>query len=65
MTNQTPITGPKSRPTRPVPNRWIANRPTSTTSVIGTTTESRLGDAISSPSTAESTEMAGVIIPSP
>ena len=34
-------------------------------SVIGTTSESIDGDATSRPSTADSTEIAGVIIPSP
>jgi hypothetical protein len=36
-----------------------------TATVMGNTSEPRLGAATLSPSTAESTEMAGVIIPSP
>ena len=41
--NQTPMTGPNSRPTAPVPKRWIANRPVRIASVIGTTSESSDG----------------------
>src|SRR4051794_40962333 len=63
--NQTPITGPNSRPTAPVPKRWIANRNVMITSVIGTTSDSSDGAATLRPSTADSTEIAGVIIPSP
>ncbi len=63
--NQTPITGPNRRPTAPVPKRWMANRKTSTVREIGTTSELRPGAATFNPSTAESTEIAGVIIPSP
>ena len=63
--NHTPMTGPNSRPTTPVPKRWIANSPVRITSVIGTTSESSAGSTTSIPSTAESTEIAGVIIPSP
>ena len=37
----------------------------STTSEIGTTFEARLGEATFSPSTADMTEIAGVIMPSP
>ena len=65
MENQTTITGPNNRPTVSVPKRWIANSPVSTTSVIGITSDSRPGAATFSPSTADNTEMAGVIIPSP
>ena len=64
-TNQTAITGPNSRPTRSVPWRWNRNSAVSTTSVIGTTQVSRPGAATLRPSTAESTEIAGVITPSP
>ena len=65
MLNQTPITGPNSRPTAPVPKRWIMNSTVSTTSVIGTTRSLKSGETTSSPSTADSTEIAGVIMPSP
>ncbi len=57
--------GPKKPPTAPVPKRWTANSPVSTISVIGTTRSSRSGETTSRPSTADSTEIAGVIIPSP
>ena len=59
------ITGPNRRPTAPVPKRWIANSTVRIASAIGTTSESSDGDTTSSPSTAESTEIAGVIMPSP
>ena len=65
IVNQTTITGPNSRPTAPVPKRWIANSTVMITSVISTTIESRLGETTFRPSTADSTEIAGVIIPSP
>ena len=35
--NQTTITGPKRRPTAPVPTRWSRNRTTMMTTVMGTT----------------------------
>ena len=35
--NHTSITGPKALPTPPVPKRWTANSPASTTREIGTT----------------------------
>ena len=63
--NQIAITGPKSLPTSPVPKRCSANSATSTATVIGTTRSPMPGVATFSPSTAESTEMAGVITPSP
>ena len=63
--NQTAITGPKRRPTTPVPKRWAANSTVRITSATGTTSECSEGATTSIPSTADSTEMAGVIIPSP
>jgi hypothetical protein len=48
-----------------VPKRWIANSALSTATAIGSTIECRLGTATLTPSTAESTEIAGVIAPSP
>ena len=44
---------------------WTANRATSSPSVIGMTAAEKLGAATPRPSTAESTLIAGVIIPSP
>ena len=65
VVNQMPIAGPNSTPTLPVPNRWMQNSTVSTASEIGITSLDRLGDATFRPSTADSTEIAGVIIPSP
>ena len=64
-TNHSTITGPKRIPMRAVPCFWIRNSPTSNATVIGTTQCSRPGSATFMPSTAESTEMAGVIMLSP
>ena len=63
--NHTIITGPKSRPTLAVPNFWVAKRSTMITAVTGTTKRSKDGSTSSMPSTADSTETAGVIMPSP
>jgi hypothetical protein len=65
VANQKAITGPNRPPTSCVPKRWIANSPISTATVIGRTAELKLGDTTSSPWTAERTEIAGVIAPSP
>ena len=59
------MTGPNSRPTAPVPKRWMANSTVRIASAIGTTSESSDGATTSRPSTADSTEIAGVIMPSP
>ena len=59
------ITGPKNRPTAAVPWRCTANSTTMITAVIGTIQGSRSGWTVLTPSTAESTEMAGVITESP
>ncbi|MNT71771.1 hypothetical protein D3C72_2102960 [compost metagenome] len=64
-TNQSTITGPKRMPIRAVPCFWIRNRPISSTTVIGTTQWPTPGRATSRPSTADSTEIAGVIMLSP
>src|SRR5262249_53616067 len=63
--NQIAITGPNRLPTTLVPKRWIANSRVRTAAAIGSTTEARLGTATFNPSTAESTEIAGVITLSP
>ena len=63
--NHTSITGPKKRPMPPVPKRCTANSTVMSSSVTGTTTPCSAGAATSRPSTADSTEMAGVITPSP
>ena len=53
--------GPNSRPTRSVPRRWIANSTTTMSSVTGTTARVMSGSSSSRPSTAPSTEIAGVM----
>src|SRR6516225_7545869 len=63
--NQTLMTGPNIRPTMPVPSRWTRNRTTMIATVMGMTRPATDGAATSTPSTAESTEMAGVIMLSP
>ena len=65
MTNHTAMIGPNNVPTAPVPNCCSRNSATSTASEIGTTSEARPGEATCSPATADSTEIAGVIMPSP
>ena len=64
-TNHNTVIGPKKRPTLAVPKRWTTNSRVSTTSVTGTTKRCSAGAATSRPSTADSTEMAGVMTPSP
>ncbi len=64
-TNQIAITGPNSAPIRCVPNRWLTNRMVRIVTEIGTTRSARLGADTLSPSTADSTEIAGVITESP
>ena len=59
------ITGPKNIPTLAVPCFWIPNSPMMMTSVTGTMNGCSSGVMISRPSTADSTEIAGVIMPSP
>ena len=63
--NQTIITGPNSRPTAAVPKRCTENSTTMITAVIGTIRLSSDGSTTLSPSTADSTEIAGVIMLSP
>ena len=63
--NQVIITGPNALPTFAVPKRWNANRPVRITRLIGTTHRVKTGDTTSRPSTAPSTVMGGVIMPSP
>ena len=63
--NHAHITGPNRLPTLAVPCFWIANSTTMITSVTGTMNGWSCGAMISRPSTAPSTEIAGVIMPSP
>ena len=64
-TNQTSRTGPKTTPIPEVPLNWIANSAVRSPMVIGTTISAKAGVATCRPSTAETTLMAGVIMPSP
>jgi hypothetical protein len=63
--NHSSITGPKARPIFSVPKRCEANNAISTTSAMGMMYG--LNDAVTAlrPSSALSTEIAGVITPSP
>lgn len=63
--NHRAITGPNSRPTAPVPSRCSRNRQTMMAAVIGSTRCASDGDATLTPSIADSTEIAGVIMLSP
>ena len=63
--NQTSVTGPKNLPMPAVPFFCTANSTNKITNVIGMTPFANAGDTTSRPSTADSTEMAGVITPSP
>ena len=64
-TNHTTITGLNTLAIPAVPRRWITKRATKITTAIGITHRSNAGVATSKPSTADRTEMAGVISPSP
>ncbi len=64
-TNHSTMIGPNSLPTSAVPWRWIQNSAIRITIVIGSTRWDRCGVAISRPSTADITEIAGVITASP
>ena len=63
--NQTSITGPKRRETASVPERWTQNSTMTMKSVTGTTQSPKPGTTRSIPSTADMTDMAGVMIASP
>jgi hypothetical protein len=63
--NHTIITGPKTVPIFPAPRDCTKNSATRITTVIGTTNACAALVATPIPSTAESTEIAGVITPSP
>jgi hypothetical protein len=65
LTNQINVTGPKTAPTPAVPRFCTRKSPDKIATVIGSTHGSRVGAANSRPSTALSTEIAGVMTPSP
>ena len=63
--NHTAVTGPNTAPTPAVPRLWKANRPIRIPIEMGTIHISSAGAARLKPSTAPSTEIAGVMTPSP
>ena len=63
--NHTTMIGPKTMPIPAVPRRWTRKSSTRMTHVIGTTQLANDGEIPFKPSTALSTEMAGVTTPSP
>ena len=63
--NHTAVIGPNTVATLPVPKRCTENRTARMTSVIGTTKGSKAGVTTFRPSTADRTEMAGVMMASP
>ena len=65
VVNQRTMIGPNIRPTAPVPSLCTAKRTTMIVAVIGTMKLSSDGSITFTPSTAESTEIAGVIMLSP
>ena len=65
MRNQANMIGPNARPIAAVPNGCTANSASRTTVAAGNTYVVNAGAICSTPSSAESTEIAGVIAPSP
>ncbi len=63
--NHTNMTGPNRRPILAVPRLWNANKVMRMTRVSGTTKGAKALLSTSRPSTADSTVMAGVSMPSP
>ena len=63
--NHKAVTGPKTLATSPVPKRCTENRMARISKVSGTTNGSKAGVITFSPSTADRTEIAGVITASP
>jgi hypothetical protein len=65
VTNQITMIGPKKVETVSVPRFCITNRPTMMARVVGTTKGENPGATSDKPSTADRTDMAGVMIASP
>ena len=63
--NHTTMMGPKNFPSAPVPRLWMAKSAARMPTVAGTTYGLRPSSATPRPSMAESTEIAGVMTPSP
>ena len=64
-TNQMARIGPNTMPMPAVPLHWMANSMVKSPTVIGMTVWPNAGVATCSPSTADSTLIAGVMMPSP
>ena len=64
-TNHSSMMGPKNLPMPAVPCFCTKNRQNRITNVSGITYWAKAGETTSRPSTADSTEMAGVMTPSP
>ena len=64
-TNQTSMIGPNALPMAAVPNRWAMKRPTRMASARGRMKGFSAVVAMFTPSRALSTDMDGVMIPSP
>ena len=65
VANQTTMIGPKTLPMPVVPRFWTMKRTISTRQVMGTMNGLAASVATSNPSIAESTEIEGVMMPSP
>ena len=65
LTNQMSVIGPKNRPIPSVPRRWSENKMSKISNVVGTTACVSVGEINAKPSTADKTEIAGVMTPSP
>jgi len=65
LTNQVSMIGPNNLPIRAVPRLWTANRTSRIAAAIGITCGLKKSVAALRPSSALSTEIAGVIMPSP
>ena len=65
LRNHSPMMGPNQRPMPAVPRFCTANSTNKISKVSGTTAEEKRGESTANPSTADSTEIAGVITPSP
>ena len=64
VTNHNSTTGPNNPPTFPVPNCWMVKSPIRITTDTGTAQCASMGALTERPSTALSTDIAGVSMPS-
>ncbi len=65
LTNHTTMIGPNAPPTAPVPSRCTRKSASRMPIESGTICAASVGDATCKPDTAETTEIAGVSMPSP